>query len=212
MQTSSQERIDTLTQRGHWGTHTLHGLLVANADRHPDREALVDPPNKAELTGLPARRLTFAEMDAASSRLAAALAGTGIQRGDAVLVQLPNVSELVLAYYALSKLGAIISPVAVQYGRHEIAGFARTLKPAAMLTLSEFRGTNLVQQAQEALPDLRILDIVRDLDAGSTAPVGTGHRHRRMPTTLLPCAGPRAQPGRPRACRARTICGPRRAA
>jgi len=172
MQTSSQARIDTLTQRGHWGTHTLHGLLVANADRHPDREALVDPPNKAELTGLPVRRLTFAEMDAASSRLAAALAGTGIQRGDAVLVQLPNVSELVLAYYALSKLGAIISPVAVQYGRHEIAGFASTLKPAAMLTLSEFRGTNLVQQAQEALPDLRILDIVRDLDTGSTAPVG----------------------------------------
>ena len=168
MQTSSQERIRKLTQDGHWGTATLHSLLAEAASRHPDREAIVDPPNKAELTGHEARRMTYAELDAASSALASSLARTGIQRGDAVLVQLPNISELVLAYFALSKLGAIIAPVAVQYGSHEIAGFANTLKPVAMLTLEACRGVALQKQAADALPGIRVWDIVRDLNAGTT--------------------------------------------
>ncbi|MEQ8514824.1 MAG: class I adenylate-forming enzyme family protein [Chromatocurvus sp.] len=171
MQTSSQERIRTLSEHGHWGSATLHSLLADNAARHPDREAIVDPPNKLELSGSNALRMTFAEVDAASSALAVALARAGIVRGDAVLVQLPNISELVLAYYALSKLGAIISPIAVQYGSHEIANFARTLKPAAMLTLAECRGVALKKQAEDALPGVRVWDIVRDLNAGATTPL-----------------------------------------
>lgn len=170
MQTSSPQRIKTLTDKGHWGNDTLHSLLAAHAASHPDREALIDPPNKRELTGLAERRMTFADLDAASSALAAALAATGIGRGDYVLVQLPNISELVLAYYALSKLGAIISPVAVQYGKHELAGFAQALQPKAMLTLAECRGTDLLKQAKEALPGVLVLNIVQDLNAGATTP------------------------------------------
>ncbi len=168
MQTSSQERIRTLTESGLWGNDTLHSLLAANATRHPDREAVIDPPNKHELTGLAQRRMTFAEVDAASSALASALVAVGIERGDPVLVQLPNITELVLAYYALSKLGAIISPIAVQYGSHEIGEFARSLKPKAMLTLTECRGVPLLKQAQDALPGVRVWDIVQDLNAGTT--------------------------------------------
>jgi len=169
MQTSSQERIRTLTESGLWGSDTLHSLLVENVASHPDREAVIDPPNKHELTGLAERRMTFAEMDAASSALAVALAAVGIQRGDYVLVQLPNISELVLSYYALSKLGAIISPIAVQYGSHEIAGFAKALNPKAMLTLTECRGVPLLKQAQDALPGVRVWDIASDLNAGATS-------------------------------------------
>lgn len=171
MQTSSQERIRTLTERGHWGSDTLHSLLAGNAGSHPDREAVVDPPNKTELTGLAPQRLTFAALDAASSSLAAALAREGIGCGDAVLVQLPNISELIIAYYALSKLGAVISPIAVQYGSHEIAGFAHSLKPAAMLTLAECRGVALKEQAEAALPGVPVWDIVRDLHAGENTVV-----------------------------------------
>jgi acyl-CoA synthetase (AMP-forming)/AMP-acid ligase II len=166
MQTSSPERIRELTEAGHWGSETLHDRLDTLAAQHPEREAVVDPPNKEALTGLPAHRLSFRALDEASRALAARLAEQGIGHGDAVLVQLPNISELVITYYALSRLGAIISPIAVQYGRHEIAGFAKTLQPKAAIAVREFRDSDLCLQMEETLPGLPVWDVVRDLRAG----------------------------------------------
>ena len=70
MQTSPQSRIRTLTEAGYWGDETLHDILAAQATQVPERTALIDQPNKTELTGLPARRISFAELEALSDRLA----------------------------------------------------------------------------------------------------------------------------------------------
>ena len=78
-------------------------------------------------------------------------------------MQLPNISELVLCYYAASKLGVVISPIPIQYGGHEIARFAATLQPAAMLTLGRFRDTELAAQARQALADVPVWTLGTDL-------------------------------------------------
>jgi acyl-CoA synthetase (AMP-forming)/AMP-acid ligase II len=162
MRTSSAARIDAMTRAGLWGGQTLHGLLTANAQAVPDREAVVDPPNKDELVGLAPRRLTFRDLEQASSACAAALAARGVGAGDAVLLQLPNTSELIVLYYALSRLGAVISPAAVQYGEHELRRFRAEIDPVACITVTSLRGQPLAAVARRVFDS--VWDVADDLD------------------------------------------------
>jgi len=60
---------------------------------------------------LPDGTLSYAEMDALSDRVAAALAGRGYAAGDIVAVLCGNSIPLVAAWFACAKLGAIFMPV-----------------------------------------------------------------------------------------------------
>lgn len=163
MHTSPQTRIDELTAQGLWGSETLHSLLADRAAAEPDRLAVADQPNRIELTGEPARRLSFRELDEASDTLAAALLSRGIGAGSRVMAQLPNIAELVICYYALSKLGAIISPVPVQYGSHELSSLAAALEPDALISIVQFRDQALAEQAAQTLQDIPVLAFGREL-------------------------------------------------
>ncbi|WFL76312.1 class I adenylate-forming enzyme family protein [Altererythrobacter arenosus] len=118
-------------EAGWWGDKTLADLFFANATRHPDRLALVDAPNRASIAfGEPAR-LTYAEMRDEVERLAGALLAAGIDKDDVIVVQLPNISEFVALYFAAATIGAIVSPVAVQYRSHELSTIFDIVKPRA---------------------------------------------------------------------------------
>jgi long-chain acyl-CoA synthetase len=54
---------------------------------------------------------TFREMDRLSRNLAAGLAASGVRAGDRVSVGLPNGPEIVMAFLALAKLGAVAVPL-----------------------------------------------------------------------------------------------------
>ncbi|RLQ22535.1 (2,3-dihydroxybenzoyl)adenylate synthase [Seongchinamella sediminis] len=166
MKTSSPERIRELTEQGFWGQDTLHSLLDDCARSRPDQLAVADQPNKAELCGFPARRLDFSSLQHYSSRLASELLANGVRADDRLLVQLPNISELVALYYACSRIGAIISPIPVQYGAHEIQQFATALKPAAFVSLADFRGEDLCARASGALGDIPVWVFGEAIGAG----------------------------------------------
>lgn len=151
LKTSQRQRIESLKARGLWGEKTVHGLLAERSAELPDMLAAADPPNRESMVAGKPLRLSFSELDRASDNLAADLLQRGIRSGDALLVQLPNICELVVTYYACSKIGAVISPLPVQYGAHEIALAARQLKPRAMITLQAFKDTPLAATARSAL-------------------------------------------------------------
>lgn len=176
MSINRDHRVAELTKAGLYGSQTLHGLLAVNASTHPDREAVIDQPDKQELMGAAPQRLTLGQLERASSACARELAARGISAGDSVILQLPNTSELLLLYYALSKLGAVISPIATQYGAHELTHFARELSPAALITLSNLRGADLAAQAREVLSDIPVWDVLDDLNvfAGVESPAEAG--------------------------------------
>ena len=157
-------RIRKYTEAGLWGQEVLHDLLARNAAATPDREAVVDQPNKQELMGAPTRRLTVAQLEAASSAAARELAARGVSAGDAVILQLPNTAELIVLYYALSKLGAVIAPIAVQYGAQEITHFAQELNPRAIITVDDLRGARLAEQARACLGTTPVWSVTDDLD------------------------------------------------
>jgi acyl-CoA synthetase (AMP-forming)/AMP-acid ligase II len=164
MQTSTNARIRALTDRGFWGQDTLHGLLAERVALEPDALAVADQPDKMGLVGMPPARLSFSDLDIASSALALQLLEVGVGPGSRIMVQLPNIVELVVCFYAASKLGAIISPLPVQYGAHEITQLSRTLQTTTFIGCSAFKGQPLIQTAKKVLPNVAVLVIGEDLD------------------------------------------------
>ncbi|MFI5915894.1 class I adenylate-forming enzyme family protein [Dactylosporangium sp. NPDC051541] len=128
------ERVEEYTARGWWSEDTMDALFRAQVARQPDRLAVVDPANKAALVGSGPRRLTWAELDLETDRLAAVLLGLGAEPGDVFAVQLPNTVELVVAYLAAWRLGLIVTPFPVQFREHEIVELAGLADPRFFLT------------------------------------------------------------------------------
>jgi acyl-CoA synthetase (AMP-forming)/AMP-acid ligase II len=163
MRTTPQARIDAMTAAGLWSGETLHALLERHASQRPGDLAVRDQPNRAELTGDAPRSLSWAELHAASLALAGQLHAAGVGRDDTVLVQLPNITELVVLYYALSRLGAIVSPVPVQYGAHELQLVEGELDTRHVISLSRLRDTAPAGAVRAALPRAKVLELGRDL-------------------------------------------------
>jgi len=80
-----------------WLGLPLGDLVDRAADIFPRKEAIVDD----------RVRLTYASLREGVDSLANGLMKLGIEKGDAVLLQLPNWAEYVYAYFALQKIGAI---------------------------------------------------------------------------------------------------------
>lgn len=79
----------------------LTAFLDASINRVPARKAII----------YYGRPFTYGELGRAVNKLASALKGLGIGRGDRVAVMLPNCPQFVMAFYALLRLGAVVVPV-----------------------------------------------------------------------------------------------------
>ena len=79
----------------------LATLVEGVAARWPDRVALVDDEHV----------LTYAELEAARTRVAAGLLAAGLRPGDRVAVLSPNCAELVVAYHAAFAAGVVLVPI-----------------------------------------------------------------------------------------------------
>eukprot|EP00752_Nemacystus_decipiens_P017980 g16113.t1 len=87
--------------------------------------------------------MTWAQAGAAVDALAARFFAAGIRADDMVVIQLPNVVELPLTYLALLKLGAIVSPVPVQYGTYELSMVRDKLPASAFVTCGRLKDQQL---------------------------------------------------------------------
>ena len=151
MITSTPERIDQYVKQGLWENKTLHGLLRESRNKHPQTLAVADQPNRIELTGTNSQRLSFLDLDQASTNLACKLLEYGLVRDDCVVVQLPNIVELMVLYMAVSKIGIIISPIPIQYGAHEISHICGSVLPKAFITIDRFRDNKLAATAYQLI-------------------------------------------------------------
>ena len=66
------------------------------------------------------RVMTYGELDAASERLAGALARRGVGHGDRVTLFMPNAIEFVVAFYGTLKAGAVVNPINAQSKEREV--------------------------------------------------------------------------------------------
>jgi len=144
LRTSPEHLIEEYTAKGWWGERTLNSLFQDAVKAHPQRIALVDPPNKHDLVGCAARRLSYEQLDDQVELLSAQLHAHGVRADHMVVIQLPNIAELAIVYLAAARLGAIVSPVPVQYGRHELTRIREELNADAFVAVRNFKGQDLL--------------------------------------------------------------------
>ncbi len=142
--------IERWRQAGWWGTTTVDDLFRACVAAHREELALVDAPNRAAFAPGEPRQLNFAEVDALVDVCAATLYAVGVRKDDVVIVQFPNIVEIVIAFLACARLGAIVSPIMLAYGERDVGRIVRHLRPAAFLTLANWKGARPAEVAARA--------------------------------------------------------------
>jgi len=174
---SPEKQVMEYTARGWWGDKTLIDLFLDNVEHAADAMAVVDPPNRAALTPGEPLRLTYAQAKTATDRLADALLETAVGKDDVVMVQLPNIVELVVTYLACARIGAILSPLPVQFRRHELRLVIGLTEPKVFITTTSFGEHDyvaMVQSLQPEFPSVRhVIALGDDLpaDVGSLADI-----------------------------------------
>jgi long-chain acyl-CoA synthetase len=102
----------------------LHDHFQATAHRLPDKVGLV-----AE-----GRRLTFGDIWRKATGLAETLRQRGVQRGDRVIIFLPNSADMVIAIYATLQVGAVFSPLSPQTKAGKLAYILQDCAPTCVFT------------------------------------------------------------------------------
>lgn len=124
---------------GHWTGTTIGEAFDRSVQAHASRPALVAGD----------RRLTYAELGVAVTRLAAHMMRLGLQTGDRVILQLPNCPEFVVAYFACQTTGVVPLTCLPAFRHAEVEYFANFIEAAAYFVPSEFRGFDFVPMARE---------------------------------------------------------------
>jgi 2,3-dihydroxybenzoate-AMP ligase len=108
-------------ERGYWTDRPLTDIITRQAKN--DAIALNDPQ----------RSLSYRQLNQLSDRLAAALLRRGIHSGDTALVQLGNVVEFYVTFFALLKIGVVPVNALFSHQRNELNAYAAQIKPALLI-------------------------------------------------------------------------------
>ena len=128
------ERVREYREKGYWTDDTVDALFRARVAEFGDLTAVVDPLNRDALTDGQGRALTWTQVDDEVSRLAQVLLDEGVTAGDTVGVQLPNTVEIVVAFLAVVRIGAIVVPFPVQYRAYELTTLSNVAGVTAFIT------------------------------------------------------------------------------
>lgn len=168
---------------GHTPGIDLRTLFDEQVKRHPDKVAVIDDQKST----------TYAELAEMTDRIAGLLQGWGIQPGEIVALQLPNLAEACAADLAVATLGAVCLPYPVLYRHNEVRSLLARSGAVACLCAKSLRDFDYEEMLAELAPELPALRHVGVL--GSDAP-GSGGR-LRVDSLDAVLAAPGPAPARP---------------
>jgi long-chain acyl-CoA synthetase len=122
--------------------NVLDGLRRA-AQCYPDKLAIIDGEVKA----------SWREFDERTRKLAAGLAGLGLQKGDRLALLTLNSFRYLETYYAAARLGLVVVPLNIRFSPQEIV-YSLTDSDSVALMVDDLFAP-LVAKARDTLPDLK---------------------------------------------------------
>lgn len=171
MRLSTDEKTEEFVARNWWGRQTLFDLFETNANGTPDRLAVADPLNRADIDGGLPRCLSYRELQQEVDQAVRKFAGLGLKAGDIVAFQLPNTVEQVTLYLAAIRAGLIISPFPIQWREKELQEILSFVGAKAIVTANNIRGFEHGALLASVKRDIAGLETV--LVLGVDAPSGT---------------------------------------
>ena len=106
----------------------LYRFLDDSAAKHPG----------SSCTNFLGRRLTYRQIKELSDRFAAGIRRMGIQKGDRVVLLLPNSPQFIIAYYGLLKAGAVIVPLNPLSAERELEFYLTDSEAGVAITIPLF--------------------------------------------------------------------------
>ena len=158
------------------GEKPLHEYLRQHARVQPDKAALI----------WYGRRISFAQLDAASDSFAAELQRIGVGRGDRVALFMQNCPQYLIAHFAIQKLGAVVSPCSPMFKAHEFAYQVGDLDAKAIVAGDHL--VPIVQSVRNRVPvkhvySVRYADFLPDVPT-LRVPDEVSRRHDTPPGTV----------------------------
>jgi long-chain acyl-CoA synthetase len=138
----------------------VQDFLQNSAERFPDKTALV----------FGGQRLTYAQIEAQANRLAQALIAHGVQRGDRVVIYLPNSVEAVVAIFAILKAAGTFVVVNPTTKRDKLTYILNNCRAAALFTSG--RNASLAAEVHTVVPSLQFT-VLSGKRAATVAEKGT---------------------------------------
>ncbi|WP_456308917.1 (2,3-dihydroxybenzoyl)adenylate synthase [Serratia proteamaculans] len=134
--------------KGYWLDLPLTDIL----QRHADSSAV------AVIDGT--RRYHYYELAQQSDRLAASLQRRGLKSGDTALVQLGNIAEFYVTFFALLKIGVAPVNALFSHQRNELSAYALQIQPVLLIAdrqHSLFSNDDYLNQLRQDFPALKVV-------------------------------------------------------
>lgn len=106
----------------------IHHLLEESAKKYPEKIALIHESTRA----------TYSGINMKANRLARALSGLGVGKGDRVAVILFNGLEYVASYYGVLKTGAVFVSLGTDTKREKLDTLLKEIDPAVIISSQRF--------------------------------------------------------------------------
>ncbi|MFC1915170.1 class I adenylate-forming enzyme family protein [Chloroflexota bacterium] len=126
-------------------------MLEETVNRYAGKTAIV----------LGERRISYAELDEASNKVANALKEMGVRKGDRVAMLSPNRPEFITVYFGVIKAGGIAVPLDVAYKVEELASLFGSCQPKILVAES-----TLLEPIVSIISRFDSIEHVIDLDSG----------------------------------------------
>ncbi|MGW8555973.1 AMP-binding protein [Streptomyces tubercidicus] len=165
---------DRYREAGWWRAETILDDLRRAVGEHPEKSAVVC----WHTDGRPAERLTYRKLAWYVERLAAALVGLGVKRGDVVTLQLPNSWEFIALCLACARVGAVAGPVVPIMRRREVEFITRLTGSPLYIGAAEYRGFSYAEmsaEVAEAVPTLQHRVLLGGAESGAADALDFAH-------------------------------------
>jgi acyl-CoA synthetase (AMP-forming)/AMP-acid ligase II len=133
-------------------------FILREADRVPDREALIDGP-----TG---RTYTYGQLKAMIYSFAGGLAAKGLGKGDTIALMAPNIPEFAIVFHGAAVAGVAVSTINPTYTADEVKFQINDSQSQLLVTIGMFLETSQLAIEGTAVSEIVIIG---DAQEGTTA-------------------------------------------
>ncbi|WP_185961536.1 (2,3-dihydroxybenzoyl)adenylate synthase [Telmatospirillum sp. J64-1] len=167
-------------QRGYWLDQPLTRGFDEQVRTRPEAIALI----------CGERQYSYADLERLANNLAARLSAQGLGQGDTALVQLPNVAEFYLVFFALLKIGVAPVNALFSHRRLELSSYAQQIQPRLVIASRRhelFEDDVFLAELAKLSPNLSLALLLgepeadRSLDHWLASPLGRLSRGRPSP-------------------------------
>jgi long-chain acyl-CoA synthetase len=126
----------------------ISGIVEYFTDFHPDYTAII--------CGDDDRKWSWEDFNAQVNKCANGLLDLGVRKGDRVAVYLPNSPEYLISFFAIAKLGAVITPFNILFKTGEITYILNNNRAKVLIGASQELQQNLMHSLTE-VPNLETI-------------------------------------------------------